>query len=130
MLFEITLPNNWVFDVEKNLYYFYPGEEFDGVLQISDYYHETSRFDPEVQLSKERSKHPSANIVNLSNYDAIHYGIVNEDHTVQYCWITGFQQVMLFCTLTVRPNYSESELNLIYDRVTRILGTLVIRQKS
>ena len=103
-LFELSLSEGWKWDYEEGVYSFINADELHGVLYITCYYFEdlTKRFDLDFELQRGIKKHPTAHIVSLSEYGAKHFGINSLlEEMLQYYWITGSNNIKLFCSITM-----------------------------
>jgi hypothetical protein len=131
-LFEVDLPKGWSHNFENNIYTFYNEDEVEGVLQISPYFHKGSKeFNLHEELEKEKKTNLDSQIVELSQYGAIHYGIENtSERLLNYYWITGYQNVKIFCSLVINAEQGDSKLDDSYFKALEILNTLKINAVS
>lgn len=131
-LFQITLPDNWEHNYEDNIYSFFCQNELDGVLQISAYYsEETPDFDSQHELSKEKPKYPSAEVINLSTLSAVHYALEDQhEKLIYYYWITGSAKTKVLCSLIVKSQQEPFKLDEAYQIAFGILNTLKINSSS
>lgn len=131
-LFKLLLPESWEHDYSNNVYSFYCKDELQGVLQISAFYsNNVSEFDSCHELSKEKAKYPTAEIIRLSTLKAVHYALENqEEKLLYYYWITGEAQTKVFCTLIVNAQQESFKLDKTYQTVLKILETIKISSPS
>lgn len=125
-LFQIDLPTGWQHSFEDNVYTFQ--HEECSALQVSAMFHPDGKeFVLDEELEKEQRRHPTAEITELSEYGAIHYGVdmVNEK-MLQYVWITGYKNVKLLCTLTTNAEQDNQKLDADYENAVEILSTIRI----
>lgn len=125
-LFEIDLPQGWHSEFEDNLYTFQYDES--SAIQISAMFHPGGKeFIISEELGKQKEKHSTAQITELSKYETVHYGVemVNEK-MLQYVWVTGFKNVKLLCTFTLSSKQADEKLDSQYELAVEILNTLKI----
>ncbi len=125
-LFQIELPENWQSSFQENIYTFQYEE--NSALQVSAMFHPGGKlFVLGEEFEKEHKKHPTAQIVQLSEYEAVHYALdLVSDKMLQYVWITGFKNVKLFCTLTINSQQADEKLDADYQQCFEILDTVRI----
>lgn len=132
-LFELYLSDEWKYDFKDNVYSFYNSNEVEGVLQISAYWGEkgkVSKFDPTEELQKEQYSYPSAQLVKVSEYDAVHFGLkYDTDNLLDYRWIIGNKNIKLFCTLLLNSDQKEEVIDKSYEKVVTILNSLKINNE-
>jgi uncharacterized membrane protein len=125
-LFQIDLPTGWRHSFEENVYTFQYDET--SALQLSAMFHpEGKQFVLDEELEKEQKKHPTAQVTELSEYGAVHYGVdmVNEK-MLQYVWVTGHENVKVLCTLTISSEQDNQKLDADYEKAVEILDSLKI----
>jgi hypothetical protein len=84
-LFSLQLPAGWQTNVENNVHTFYNEDEIQGVFQISAYFNSTGvPYDSDSELEKERKAHPTAQLIDVSKFQAVHYGVLL-DNRAQKC---------------------------------------------
>lgn len=125
-LFQISLPQGWKHSFEDNVYTFQNVES--NALQISAMFHPGGKqFILQEELAKVQKEHPTANIVELSEYSAVHYGLdMADEKMLQYVWIVGYKSVKLLCALTIESERENQKLDEDYAKVIEILDTLKI----
>lgn len=128
-VFQIDLPDDWKHHFEDNLDTFHEAErDAISALQISVAVHpDGQQFDLQQELEKIQKEHPTALKTELSEYGAVHYGLdMVDEKMLQYRWITGHQNVKMFCTLTISSQLGNQELDEDYTKIVDILDTLKI----
>lgn len=127
-LFELDLNEGWNCRREGNVYTFINENDIQGVFQISAYFNSKHlEFDAAEQLRKEQKLYPAAEIVDISHYTGIHYGVEDlSDSTINYYWIIGHKNVKLFCSLVINSLQAEHKIDDTYKRIGTMMNSLVI----
>lgn len=125
-LFQIDLPTGWQHSFEENVYTFQCEES--SALQISAMFHpEGKQFVLDEELEKEQKKHPTAQVTELSEYGAVHFGVdITNEKMLQYAWVTGYENVKLLCTLTISSQQDNQKIDAEYEKAVEILDSLKI----
>ena len=123
-LFSLNVPEEWTIHTEYP--YKFTKEGFiEGILQISAFHSKNIEFNVSNELPKVLSKHPSAYIAKISDYDSIQY---TENHipevVLMHSWIIGQGNIKIFCTFTVNANQQQQKLDAHLLEVFDILQTL------
>lgn len=125
-LFQLSLPDSWRSEFENNVYTF--EHEESSALQLSAVFHPGGKqFVLQEEFLNVQKEHPTAQITVLSEYEAIHYGLdLVNDKMLQYLWITGYKNVKLLCTLTIKSEQANQKIDEDYSNAVEILDTLKI----
>lgn len=127
-LFQLDLPKDWNHFFEDNVYSFSNEREVEGVLQISAYYNEGDKqFEIRKELEKAKETDVNAHIINISNYESVHYGFSDLDRQMlHYHWILGDRNVWIFCSLLLNACQTDEDLDEDYETALKILNSIQI----
>lgn len=125
-LFQVDLPNDWQNEFENNVYTFQKDQS--SALQVTAMFHPAGKqFIVQEELENVQKEHPTAQLAEISEYGAIHYGLdLVQDKMLQYVWITGNKNVKLLCTLTIESDQESQKIDEEYAKAVEILDTLKI----
>jgi len=109
---SFSIPDNWVFEREKNLISVYEPHDGVGALQFSIYYIDEDR---DISLQSElieflNGKHSKFEVKNILNYV---YCFLNENGTYWKYWLFRKNIILVFATYNCAMNDADKESEVI-----------------